>query len=91
MKLLTPYQKWMVKSNLKTIHEGTEAAGKIIALLRAQGYLKVAEAVTTARLEYLRRELRAERISYGELAELQDLAQYIDKGDVELLEAAVLG
>tara|TARA_R110001632_G_scaffold70752_1_gene164606 strand:- start:5544 stop:6161 length:618 start_codon:yes stop_codon:yes gene_type:complete len=40
------------------------------------------------RLEYLRRELRAERISYGELAELQSLAEYIEKGDVELLEAA---
>lgn len=40
------------------------------------------------RLEYLRRELRAERMSYGEPAELQSLAEYIDPGDVELLEAA---
>lgn len=40
------------------------------------------------RLEYLRKELRAERISYGELAELQSLAEHIDSGDVELLEAA---
>ena len=40
------------------------------------------------RLEYLRGELRAERISYGELAELQGLASHIDKGDTELLEAA---
>ena len=40
------------------------------------------------RLEYLRRELRAERISAGELAELQSLAGHIAKGDVELLEAA---
>lgn len=40
------------------------------------------------RLEYLRRELRAERISYSELYELQSLAEYIDAGDVELLEAA---
>ncbi len=40
------------------------------------------------RLEYLRGELRAERISYEELAELQGLADYIDPGDVELLEAA---
>lgn len=40
------------------------------------------------RLEYLRGELRAERISYGELAELQELAKYIEPGDVELLEAA---
>jgi len=40
------------------------------------------------RLEYLRKELRKERISYGELAELQCLAEYIDDDDVELLEAA---
>lgn len=40
------------------------------------------------RLEYLRQELRAERISYDELAELQSLAKYIDPSDVELLEAA---
>lgn len=41
-----------------------------------------------ARLEYLRQELRQERMSYGELAELQDLIPYIDKSDIELLEAA---
>lgn len=40
------------------------------------------------RLEYLRGEIRTERISYGELAELQDLAEYIEDGDVELLEWA---
>lgn len=40
------------------------------------------------RLEELRGELRAERISYGELAELHSLSEYIDPGDVELLEAA---
>jgi hypothetical protein len=40
------------------------------------------------RLEYLRQELRAERTSYGELAELQSLVEYIQPGDTELLEAA---
>lgn len=40
------------------------------------------------RLEELRTELRAECISYGELAELQCLVDYIDPCDVELLEAA---
>ena len=44
--------------------------------------------MTTQRLEYLRGELRAERISYGELAELESLRDEIDPGDVELLEAA---
>lgn len=42
----------------------------------------------TARLEYLRGEIHAERISYGELAELQSLADQIDPGDMELLEWA---
>lgn len=40
-----------------------------------------------ARLEELRAELRAERISTGGLLELQGLAAYIEPGDVELLEA----
>ena len=42
----------------------------------------------TKRLEYLRNELRNERISYGELAELESLIPYIDKNDIELLQAA---
>lgn len=42
----------------------------------------------TDRLEYLRGEIRAERISYGEIAELQDLAEHISADDVELLEWA---
>jgi hypothetical protein len=41
-----------------------------------------------ARLEHLRGEIEAERISYGELAELQDLAEHIESGDVLLLEWA---
>lgn len=40
------------------------------------------------RLEYLRGQIRAECISYGELADLQSLAEYIDPDDVELLEWA---
>jgi hypothetical protein len=42
----------------------------------------------TARLEELRQALRSESISMGELAELQGLANHIEPGDVELLEAA---
>jgi hypothetical protein len=41
-----------------------------------------------SRLEYLRGELRAERISYGEIAELQSLVPFISPDDLELLEAA---
>ena len=40
------------------------------------------------RLEYLRGEIEAECISYGEIAELQGLAEYIDEGDNLLLEWA---
>ncbi len=40
------------------------------------------------RLEQIRTELRAERISYGELYELEALSKHIAPGDVELAEAA---
>jgi len=40
------------------------------------------------RLEQLRRKILAESISYGEIAELQSLARFIDPGDVLLLEWA---
>ena len=49
---------------------------------------KAPDARTKRRLEYLRKELEAERISYGELAELQGLAAYISPDDVQLLEAS---
>lgn len=41
-----------------------------------------------ARLEALRAAIRAEDISYGELAGLQALASYIESGDTELAEWA---
>jgi len=41
-----------------------------------------------AKLEYFRGEIEAERISYGEIAELASLAEYIEAGDVLLLEWA---
>lgn len=49
---------------------------------------QVDAAAIAARLEELRASLRSESMSYGELAELQSLAPYIDPSDVELLEAA---
>jgi hypothetical protein len=51
--------------------------------------IKTAEA--KIRLEELRAEIQSERISTGELLELQSLITYIDKGDVELLEWAGVG
>jgi hypothetical protein len=54
-----------------------------------KGYCRAPDkAKIKARLEYLRGEIEAERISYGEIAELQSLAEYIDKGDVQLLQWA---
>jgi transposase-like protein len=43
---------------------------------------------TTQRLEYLRSKIEAESISYGEIAELQSLADHIDQSDTVLLEWA---
>jgi hypothetical protein len=40
------------------------------------------------RLEYLRGEILAERISYGELDELRELAIFIEENDTLLLEWA---
>lgn len=40
------------------------------------------------RLDSIRKSLRHENISTGELVELQSLIPYIEAGDVELLEAA---
>lgn len=56
------------------------------AIERGEG--KAIVGIDPNRLEYLRTELRAERLSYGELAELQALVPYIDPSDTELLEAA---
>ncbi len=44
--------------------------------------------LAAVRLEYLRGEIEAERISYDEIHELQSLAPYIEPGDVQLLEWA---
>lgn len=54
-------------------------------LCKHNGY---GERIAARRLEQLRTELRAERISYGELAELFKLHEYIADDDVELREAA---
>jgi hypothetical protein len=40
------------------------------------------------RLKYLRKQIKNENISYGEIAELQGLVKYIDKNDIELLQWA---
>ena len=52
------------------------------------GSVKKVPAYAKKRLEQLRTEIREERISYGEIAELESLKKYIDPNDVELLEWA---
>lgn len=49
---------------------------------------KKTSAKIKARLEYLRGEINAERISYRELFELEDLAEHIKPWDTQLLEWA---
>lgn len=71
---LEAYTLAELKKNIRAYH-----------LRRRNGY---GERIAARRLEYLRGELRGERISYGELAELQELAPYINDDDVELLEPA---
>jgi hypothetical protein len=41
-----------------------------------------------SRLAYIRAEIEAERVSYAEIAELQELAPFIDPGDTLLLQWA---
>jgi len=56
-------------------------------MLKNQAFDDIDEIIDT-RLEYLRGEIKAERISYGEIEELRSLASYIKEDDVELLEWA---
>ena len=41
-----------------------------------------------SRLEYLRGQIKAEQISMSEILELQNLAEHVEPGDVELLQWA---
>jgi len=49
---------------------------------------KMKSAKAKERLEYLRGEILAERMSYGDITELQSLVEFIDPDDVLLLEWA---
>ena len=69
--------------------------GKVIerAKTKAEAIKKIKYNIMTnkqakKRLEEIRAEIKAEKISYGEIAELQELKKYIKPGDVELLEWA---
>lgn len=62
-----------------------EIEGETYAQLQGFRFYRVD---VSARLEYLRGEIEAERISYSEIAELQNLVPYIDPSDVLLLQWA---
>lgn len=65
--------------SFNTFEEGDE-------YLRERGF--ATEDEVFERLEYLRGEIEAERISYSEIAELQALAPNIQPGDLQLLQWA---
>jgi hypothetical protein len=45
---LSPFEQWMVQSNLKTIRLGHADPDGVVILLCARGYLRVAQAVLFA-------------------------------------------
>lgn len=59
-----------------------------IATYNAQQVKDVMQATAKVRLENIREEIRQERVSFFELAELRSLKEYIEENDVELLEWA---
>lgn len=66
-----------------------EAALKRIAIEQIGGEgVAMTRKHATERLEHIRQQLRAECVSYEELAELESLVPFIDPEDAELLEAA---
>lgn len=83
---LDAFGRWMVKQQLG--YAETQGIFAVLDNLKAQGYHDVATAVAKERLEQLRAVIDAECISYGELAELQGMVEYIDIHDVQLLEWA---
>ena len=76
----------MTHSRAKRIDRGALPRRGIVRKLKGDT-MNDREAIK-ARLEYLRGEIEAERISYGEIAELESLAAYIEPDDVQLLEWA---
>jgi hypothetical protein len=68
--------------------ERSERAFTTMRAAEAKGLDEMAAASIARRLEYLRGEIEAERISMSEVAELQSLAEYIEPSDVVLLEWA---
>ena len=70
------------------VHAVRDGSGAVQAWLNTpQPPVRIATSVAD-RLEEIRQSIRDESLSWGELADLQGLAAYIDPSDLELLEWA---
>ena len=78
-----PWSLYSEEYESDTADEPIEGSGRHIA-----SYPTEAEADIRCRLENLRVQIDAEQISWHELYELQLLAEFIEPGDVQLLEWA---
>ena len=72
-----------IQDDLRDVIKSTESGS-----FADGGSVKKVPAYAKKRLEQLREEIREERISTGEIAELESLKKYIDPSDVELLQWA---
>lgn len=72
-----------IQDDLRDVIKSTESGS-----FANGGSVKKVPAYAKKRLEELREEIREERISTGEIAELQSMKKYIDPSDVELLQWA---
>ena len=85
----TQIENWMVgtdKHDYDHLKQDYETMTEMNFLIKYGAEIR--EFTAKNRLEEIRTILQNEDISYGELVELQELKGYIEKGDVELLEAA---
>lgn len=87
MTLFTVGTKHLVEAldKLEAIEKYEQGEGYLLEQPTADVYV---DDTTLERLEYLRSQIRAECISYDEIAELQGLVEFIEEGDAELLEWA---
>lgn len=83
-----PVKRYRIHRQNSYFCEQTDGGCGHWGLWRERLKLTAAEVDAKKRLEYLRGEIEAERISYGEIAELQGLVKFIEPGDVLLQEWA---
>jgi hypothetical protein len=97
MTSLSAYERWMVRSNLETIRETDVTAAEQAAMLRANGYSRIAGAVEieTAKAEIRRAVMARFGGHFGpaltgvEVSD-EDARRYLDGATIEeLLEVTV--